>query len=435
MSLRKVLALTIVPAIMLGLTACPGVDIPPLILTTLTSFGATTGSIITFDAGSIPVSESEVLLYKWLFGDGNEATGKVVEHSYSAPGLYQLVLQVFVERTTSAGVVETAQVSAQEEVILEFKSIVEIGQSPPTLSDFGIQNSFVTPNFDDPDTDIGAAVRNDTVRRAITLSIDRLALVNDAYNGEAVPQYSPSSVGGVDAPTFFLGRENTCEEFDLAGLTSPTMPCLNGQWRISGDYQVPVTALPTPSTDAIKEQLGCLVDYASCVAKAKALLDSVGIFEVAGTRQIPANFDGFGNPGGPFAVEVATNSGNLEREALRAGVCSGFSAIDIDCTEIGKLFSVLVDELLMGTYTGFIVISLSGGAPLGSANVAQCGAALHFFHISCDPVSITDPTQQTPGDAQIQAFFDAANYDAWQRGFIEFSPYMHLTVPASTVTP
>jgi PKD repeat protein len=48
----------------------------------------------SFSAGSIAVDENGVLAYKWLFGDGSMAQGKVVTHSYPAGGVYTITLTI-----------------------------------------------------------------------------------------------------------------------------------------------------------------------------------------------------------------------------------------------------------------------------------------------------------------------------------------------------
>ena len=52
------------------------------------------GELITFD-GSGSTSDIEITSFQWDFGDGNEvAEGAMVEHSYEAAGVYDVVLTI-----------------------------------------------------------------------------------------------------------------------------------------------------------------------------------------------------------------------------------------------------------------------------------------------------------------------------------------------------
>jgi PKD repeat protein len=50
--------------------------------------------MITFDASSSLPGSGIIIKHKWSFGDGTYAIGKVVTHSYSAPGVYTVTLNV-----------------------------------------------------------------------------------------------------------------------------------------------------------------------------------------------------------------------------------------------------------------------------------------------------------------------------------------------------
>jgi len=52
------------------------------------------GELVTFDAStSLPIG-GEIVSYKWDFGDGNHASGKIVTHQYSSAGNYTVTLNV-----------------------------------------------------------------------------------------------------------------------------------------------------------------------------------------------------------------------------------------------------------------------------------------------------------------------------------------------------
>jgi PKD repeat protein len=52
------------------------------------------GEEISFDASSSHDPDGEIVNYKWDFGDGNTAEGKVVKYTYSKPGTYTVTLVV-----------------------------------------------------------------------------------------------------------------------------------------------------------------------------------------------------------------------------------------------------------------------------------------------------------------------------------------------------
>lgn len=49
---------------------------------------------VTFNASSSSDPDGYITEYKWDFGDGDSATGKIVNHSYSLPGHYSVTLSV-----------------------------------------------------------------------------------------------------------------------------------------------------------------------------------------------------------------------------------------------------------------------------------------------------------------------------------------------------
>jgi PKD repeat protein len=53
-----------------------------------------TGGTITVDASASSDSDGEVVAYVWDFGDGDVVLGRVVTHSYAAPGTYRVGLVV-----------------------------------------------------------------------------------------------------------------------------------------------------------------------------------------------------------------------------------------------------------------------------------------------------------------------------------------------------
>jgi len=301
--------------------------------------------------------------------------------------------------------------------------------------------TWITPNFDDPDPNLAAVARNLSVRRAMSLAYDRTAAVFNVLLGLGTPQYTMTSLDSPSGETFFMGRNNTCDTFISAGFATADN-CSGGAWSLDSGLTLQVNKLPNPnSTPEAAQHIGCLVDYDSCVAAAGELLDSVGVVDTDGDgiRNIPANFDGFGNPGGNFNISAVTNAGNTTRVAYTEIACSSWSQLGISCQVQEKAFSTLVSELLGGTFSGYIMLGLTGGDPSGGANIYQCGAALYFWHLSCDPNSTSGLTAQDPASAAVEAGFDAgfasttvpdaqAGFDQEQIAWLQGEPFVHLAV-------
>ena len=302
--------------------------------------------------------------------------------------------------------------------------------------------AWITPNFDDPNPNLAAAARNQTIRRAMSLAYDRTAAVFNVLLGLGTPQYTMTTLSGNAGTTFFLGRNNTCDTFINAGLATADN-CVGGVWSLDSGLSLQVNRLPDPnSTPEALQHLGCLVDYDACVAEAAALLDSVGVVDTDGDgiRNIPADLDGFGNPGGNFEVSVRTNAGNTTRLAYSEIACSSWAPLDISCSAGEVAFSTLVSELLGGTFSGYIMLGLTGGDPAGGANIYQCGAALYFWHLSCDPNATDGLTAQDPASAAVEAGFDEGfaattvpdaqvGFDKEQIEWLKGEPFMHLAIP------
>ena len=80
------------PLIALAITACPFGDIDAIIINFGPGGPVVTGTF-TFTA-SPPIADSNVVVYKWNFGDGTMAEGKVVVHHYPGGGRYTVELIV-----------------------------------------------------------------------------------------------------------------------------------------------------------------------------------------------------------------------------------------------------------------------------------------------------------------------------------------------------
>jgi len=83
-------------------TAVEEENLPPSALFTQSANGARLGQPIEFDAGASSDLDGEVVDYEWNFDDGSQGSGEVVEHSFSAPGLYTVRLLVHDDRGGAA---------------------------------------------------------------------------------------------------------------------------------------------------------------------------------------------------------------------------------------------------------------------------------------------------------------------------------------------
>jgi len=298
--------------------------------------------------------------------------------------------------------------------------------------------TFVTPNFDDPDPNLAAAARNPAVRKALFLAIDRASIVNNVLLGIGTPQLNPVTISGTSGSQFFTGRNNTCDTFIKAGLATASS-CTNGVWTLDNGLALTVTNLPDPSNADVAEELSCLNDFAGCLKKAGALLDQAGVtLGKDGVRQIPANLDPVvKNPGGEFSVQIVTNTGNTIREEMEKVVCNGWNQIGVKCSAVTTSFPTLVNQLLGGTFTSYILIGLTGGDPAGAVNVIRCGTFLHMWHVSCDPTATSGPKAPTAGEVILDKDFtqgfsavtvkDAqVGFDKEQTDFAKYVPYFHL---------
>jgi len=299
--------------------------------------------------------------------------------------------------------------------------------------------TFVTINYDDANSAVADAARNASVRRALSLAIDRVAAVNNVLLGIGAPQFLPITISDTPASqplsTFFVGRNNTCATF-----AQFNAPCDDATGLITGrsGLALQVRQLPPMGlTEQLDELVGCLFDQETCYDQANAILDAEGYTDSDG--------DGVRNllDGSNWRVAVTTNSGNTIREGYTQIVCDGWIQLGIDCSASTTSFATLVSQLLGiggATWSGGIVIGLTGGDPAGSVNVLQCGQALYFWHLSCDPEATSGPTAQTPEDAAIEAGFDAGfsattipdaveGFDAMQAAFSQSQPYLMISIP------
>jgi PKD repeat protein len=66
----------------------------PVASFTYTPIDLTVGDVVTFDASNSTANGGNITSYTWDFGDGTSGTGKIVNHTYTAQGIYTVVLNV-----------------------------------------------------------------------------------------------------------------------------------------------------------------------------------------------------------------------------------------------------------------------------------------------------------------------------------------------------
>lgn len=101
----------------LPIEEAPQENIAPEARFTVTSSSIYLGSVITFDAKSSGDSDGEVVAYSWSFGDGNQAEGVTIEHTYTATGTFHAELTVI--DNLESGSVTSTQIEVKEEAVTE----------------------------------------------------------------------------------------------------------------------------------------------------------------------------------------------------------------------------------------------------------------------------------------------------------------------------
>jgi len=86
-------------------------DMPPNAKFSYEPLNPSVGSVVTFDASSSNDTDGNIAFYQWDFGDGIDATGRVVTHQYGSAGSYTVVLTViddYGESDTYSKIVEVS---------------------------------------------------------------------------------------------------------------------------------------------------------------------------------------------------------------------------------------------------------------------------------------------------------------------------------------
>ncbi len=79
-------------------------------------YSGSVGEPVTFDGSWSYDVDGRVVTYRWAFGDGTTGTGMVVNHTYSGPGKYEIMLEVMDDDGDSSSQNTTAGISSQKEM-------------------------------------------------------------------------------------------------------------------------------------------------------------------------------------------------------------------------------------------------------------------------------------------------------------------------------
>jgi len=196
----------------------------------------------------------------------------------------------------------------------------------------GYGTLWIAFNQDAQNDNLKALFRDIRFRQAVAHAMDKQTIINNLYNGLAVPQWSQVSMPS----PFYAGRDY---------------------------YGGPIT-----EKNAVR--------YEYDLKKAAALLDEIGIVDSDGdgVREFA--------DGTPVEFALETNAGNTLREGFclimqedlaKIGIKANFNPID---------FNTLVNKLFSST-TEAVVLGLTGGdEPNNGANVYKHDGGLHFWHYS-----------------------------------------------------
>jgi PKD repeat protein len=114
MNIRKLGVLAILPLLILGITACPGIIIDNIIIITGPN-GLVSGAVVTFQASS-PVADSQVQQYLWDFGDGSTGSGNPTSHVYRIGGTITVLVKIILTNGTFIEFTKTFVMSGNNQI-------------------------------------------------------------------------------------------------------------------------------------------------------------------------------------------------------------------------------------------------------------------------------------------------------------------------------
>ncbi|GBC75906.1 putative ABC transporter-binding protein [bacterium HR07] len=191
-----------------------------------------------------------------------------------------------------------------------------------------------------------AVFRHVQFRRAMAHAVDKESIIENIYNGLALPQWSPVS-------------------------------------------------MPSPYYDKSES----FTKYEYSLEKAAHLLDEIGLTDIDGdgVRNITDNFlKNFANPEDrpndltPFGPEkdreleftLVTNSGNQIREKIVSLLADDFAKIGVKANARSVDFNALVNQLTTSTFEAMVLGLTGGPEPNNGSNVWKTNGRLHFWRYS-----------------------------------------------------
>lgn len=191
-----------------------------------------------------------------------------------------------------------------------------------------------------------AVFRSVQFRRAIAHAIDKTSIIENIYNGLAIPQWSPVSI-----PSPYYDRSESFTKYEYS------------------------------------------------LERAARLLDEIALKDTDGdgTRNITDEFlKNFANPEDkpsdltPFGPEkdrelafvLITNSGNQIREKIVALLVDDFAKIGVKANARSVDFNALINQLTTSTFEAMVLGLTGGPEPNNGSNVWKTNGRLHFWRYS-----------------------------------------------------
>ncbi len=107
--------------------------VPPTASFTISPPKPTVGEKVVFDASSSTAPAGQIVEYKWDFGDGATATGKIVTHTYEKPGKYLVKLTVVANNGLKGTAIKTLEVLPKKTLVvpISFKTAFKVVNVTP----------------------------------------------------------------------------------------------------------------------------------------------------------------------------------------------------------------------------------------------------------------------------------------------------------------
>lgn len=223
--------------------------------------------------------------------------------------------------------------------------------------------AFVVFNQDAEDPVLNAVFRDVRFRQALAYTIDKQSMIENIYNGLAIPQWSPTSI-----PSPYFDRDETFAKypFDLE------------------------------QSEQLLDEIGLLDTDGDGIRNiSDQFLESVG-YDLESLPEERADENGR-----ELEFLFITNSGNTIREKLSNLIVSDWAKIGLKVNFKPVDFNSLVTDLMGAKYEA-VLIGLTGGVePNSGANIWKTDGGLHFWRFS----SKTDPPAW---EKRIDELFDLA---------------------------